>query len=34
LLRASAKHGRPRYGECSRCGHSRTPQKRRKDHGS
>src|SRR5262249_25472519 len=33
LLRASAKHGWPGYDECSRCGHGRTPQRRRKDHG-
>jgi hypothetical protein len=33
-LRASGKHSRPAYGECSQCGHSRTPQGWRKDHGS
>ena len=33
-LRASGKHSRPTYGECSHCGHSRTPQGWRKDHGS
>jgi hypothetical protein len=25
LLRPGAKHRRPGYGECSQCGHSRTP---------
>ena len=33
-LRASGKQSRPAYGECSECGHSRTPQGWRKDHGS
>src|SRR5258708_39580954 len=32
-LRASGKHSRPTYGECRQCGHSRTPQGWRKDHG-
>src|SRR4029450_1808156 len=32
--RPSAKHGWPSYGECGQCGHSRTPQSWRKDHGS
>src|SRR5205814_5602595 len=34
LLRPSAKHGWPSYGECGHCGHSRTPQSWRKDHSS
>ena len=33
-LRASGEHFRPTYGECSHCGHSRTPQEWRRDHGS
>src|SRR6516165_4836721 len=33
-LRACGKQARPTYGECSECGHSRTPQGWRKDHGS
>src|SRR5262249_3218065 len=33
-LRASGEHSRPNYGECSQCGHSRTPQEWRSDHSS
>ena len=33
LLRPSTKHRRPSDGECSHCGHRRTPQRWRKDHG-
>ena len=33
-LGASGEHSRPSYGECSQCGHSRTPQGWRRDHGS
>src|SRR5262249_40263488 len=32
-LGASGEHSRPSYGECSQCGHSRTPQGWRRDHG-
>jgi hypothetical protein len=34
LLRPSAKHGWPSYGECGQCGHHRMPQEWRRDHGS
>src|SRR5262249_32907962 len=30
----SRHHSRPTYGEGSQCGHSRTPQEWRRDHGS
>jgi len=33
-LRASGEHFRPSYRECSQCGHNRTPQECRRDHGS
>src|SRR5262249_32540510 len=33
-LRLRGEHSRPSYGECSQCGHSRTPQGWRRDHGS
>src|SRR5262249_58593256 len=33
-LRLRGERSRPSYGECSKCGHSRTPQGWRRDHGS